>query len=397
MVDIASSFAFSNEEKDVTNPIIQKNYTADKPVVNLVKAFKAKVVAVKGPQELDALLESTGVQLWNHFSKRAKGNLQRSVGSMKLDGNLYWARLHLIRALKTELPKNRNLLNYIKSKLPQHIETLDQASRGMRDAQVGFTHDRNVKRILIAGFDPFGNRRLFAKAHNISAQVALQFDGQNIQSNKTRAKVEAVIFPVSYQAFDKKEIERFLAPYLNKVDAIVTFSQGAEKVIEIERFYANHRGGKTGNNSASKSGTIISGGAPFYETNLPVRKLLPGLRKRKRLQRQGLSMDKQFVYFDQSYKTTTRSEPSPFQVSDPKKNRNRPYFSMRKISGAPTHGSGDNFFSNELPYRVAHLVHTANKQKDISYGHLHLPSHYNLIYPTVREIDVLLKRLIETL
>ncbi|HAP63860.1 MAG TPA: hypothetical protein DCR93_31690 [Cytophagales bacterium] len=396
LVDIGNSFAYTKEEKDVNKAKVKQGYQADKEAVALVNAFKTKLNTLKDAQELEDLVVSTGVQLWDKFAQRIKGNAGRAGGALPLDGNLYWARLHMMRLLRAELPKNRNLLNHVKSQLPQYMQLLDQASRGMRDAQIGFPADRKVKRILIAGFDPFDKLRINDKARNISAQVALHFDGQTLGARKKQARIEAVIFPVSYEAFDRKQVEKFLAPYLDKVDAIVTFSQGEAKVIDIERFYANYRGGAGDNNAQSARGKIAPGKPAFYETNLPTKKMIPRLGWKNLGRTFGIGK-RQFVYFDQSYLSTQGKENEPFAKRFPGHNFNRPYFPISKIKGSAIRGSGSNFFSNELPYRVANLIHTKNKQKDLTYGHIHLPHKEHLAKRTVKEVDVLLKRLIKTL
>ena len=390
----------SDEEKGLANTDVKNSLKQDKTTTGKVTDFEKAVKNAKSDDEVKAEIEYTSDRLWDEFSRRITENAL-NTNKQHLEGNLYWARVWMRGILIRSLP------NHLRTYLPQYLHMLQQYSRGMDSSQIELPKDRKIKRILIAGFDPFQSRRVSKKPFNNSAQIALHFDSNTISANGKQAYIEAVIFPVKYVDFDNQMVEKFFAPYLDKVDAIVTFSQGHDKVIDIERFYANARGGWPGNNNKSSKLAPVSKAQQFYETNLPVDQLIT---------KQELKDPKQYVYFDQSFVAKKRNgrvvgRAWPFDAmqkkyrrksKDRRHNKNEysgrsPLATKKRKKWKAVEGSGSDFFSNELPYRVAHLIHSKGKQNALTYGHVHVPALASETRKTINSVDVLLKRLLGTL
>jgi pyrrolidone-carboxylate peptidase len=376
-LNIMKAQQISPEEKDLSKSQVQKGLKKDGLTTKVVKDFEKKIKSATKDEEVVEAIKTYGQQIWTQTRARV------ATKKIKFEGNLYWARIWMHTILKTDLATT------LKGKLPEYTDLLEKQTRNMASGQINFTKDKATKKILISGFDPFRSRRITETSRNISGTVALYFDGKTIGSGNKKAELAAVIFPVNYKSFNAGMIEKFYAPYLDQVDAIITFSQGGQKEIDIERFYGNYRSGSEGNNHQTEKGKpIISGQPQFYETNLPVNKMIH--------KNELVGNKKQNVFFDQSYKTDKQTLDSPHKNVNVK-NTNVPDFDIKSIKGKAQKGSGGSFFSNELPYRVAHMIKTKQKDKDIKFGHVHLPYDTNLVDQTIKEVQKLLERLKDAL
>lgn len=371
---IQEAAKISPEEGDLSNSQVQKGLSNDQATTSLVKEFESAIQKATKDEDVLAAINGYGQKLWMQTSARIK------TKKIKFEGNLYWGRIWMHTILKTKLQSG------LKGKLPEYVDLLEKRTRNMTSSQVKFVESSDTKKVLISGFDPFGTKRIASDSHNISGTVAMHFDGKTLDVGKKKVHLIAVIFPVTYKSFNGGMIENFYMPYLDTVDAIVTFSQGGETEIDIERFYANHRRGYKENNHEKQKGAPVMSGTPeFYETNLPVNKMI--------LDKELKGKDKgQKVFFDQSYETDKKKTKAPHEDKQVK-NMNKPDFDINDIKGTAREGSGGGFLSNELPYRVAHLINQKKKQKDIKYGHIHLPFDEKLADQTIKEVQQLLERL----
>jgi len=317
-----------------------------------------------------------------------------------VDRILYWARIKMIVMLKRRLFQLG--LSYLSA-----VDEFEKCSRGYYSAN--FT--AGVKQILIAGYDPFqlvpGVSYNDPTHYNPSACFALYFHGKTLTSPQgANAQVFSFIIPNRYEFFDSSFAEDYFGRYItagNNVNAIVSISlNGNSYSMDIERFYARCRGGYNDNlreNQEPPKAINPQGDATaqeFYETKLPVSTILqspPGQDLDTR--------NSTVLVFDQSFEATDNSNPMviqnnplynyfPESVTNPKvfgsgSNLTQNPFANSTMGLTPigtsyisVEGSGGNYFSNELPYRIARLRdiynNTAPSGAQVVSGHIHLPN-----------------------
>lgn len=295
-------------------------------------------------------------QLWNAATRRARG------GNTD-DRPIYWARLQMIEAIRQvrfrflTTPAERRAL----------IETFDRVSRGM--SSVTFPAQSSDKKILISGFDPFdlqasagGDRR----HGNPSGAAALALDGARLRNGSVRARVQSVIFPVRFRAFNQGLVETVFRPFLtgpDAVDMIMTISQGTSADFEVEQFAGRRRssgsfadnlgqvGGGTTNAPVEPPG--LAAGPEFMETELPHGAIRASLGRT----------------------TPLRSETEVDEITaggTTAVNRsNGPTGGTTGFAGRAVEGSGGGFLSNEIFYRT--LLLRRSEGSTIPVGHLHTP------------------------
>jgi pyrrolidone-carboxylate peptidase len=224
-----------------------------------------------------------------------------------------------------------------------------------------------TKKILITGFDPFNMDVEGMDIGNPSGAVVLALDGTTITNGACSAQIRGVVFPVRYNDFDNKIVETYLRNFLtgpNKADMIMTISRG-DRVFELERWAARARSGSADNNNQNSgrgeldtSLTGLYGGRgrrdEFIESTLPFSEMTVNNAAK----------------VDSTYKGTSAGI-SVNQNSNP----------VPPAGAVAVSGSGGDFLSNEIFYRVRLLE--LNENSTIPMGHLHIPIATQQQYPFI--------------
>ena len=240
---------------------------------------------------------------------------------------------------------------------------------------------KGSKKVLITGFDPFVINKFHPYTpgendrQNPSGISVLNFHGKTIGN----AYIQCSIIPVRYEDFDNKIIENLVVKFINSFDIMITTSKN-DKNFDLERFASKFRGGfldnqniGNGNQTYDSSRFVqIPSGNEFYETTLPISKIMIG----------DLAIHTKKIYFDQSFKDSLGN-----YESHPKNGgANSTTFKPIKIIGKSTtdSGSGGDYLSNEIMYRATKKRDEMGLNKSKKIGHIHISSHYQ---PTKIKID----------
>ncbi len=201
---------------------------------------------------------------------------------------------------------------------------------------------------------------------NPSGVTALSLHGKTIGDYY----IQTFVFPVRYKDFDefkngKGVVEAFFEPHIQKVDMIITVSQGGAFRFDVDRFPCKNRGGFMDNMFWGKSVQgynqqyfkQLTAGKEFYETTLPYKKMVPNKNN---------PTDTFWTYFNQTFDA----------VGDMYDNANVEGTVLnKKISDIQSlkskSGSGSNYLSNEIFYRVAKM--RTEQRPTLATGHLHIP------------------------
>lgn len=284
--------------------------------------------------------------LWQRAVDRAQGR-GTVTGDLSRgdDRPLYWARLALSRELRAWTPRF-GLDDRRRKALHTALET---SSRGQEDIRYP---GRQVKRVLVTGFDPFTLDR-DVRIGNPSGASALALDGTLVQTAQGPARIEAVVFPVRWTDFAEGAVERALARQLPHLDLFTTISQGRQGRFDVERTNGAWRGGFPDNENLARTGTVPvtdpASQPQWTSTTLPYRQLAEADTGR-------------FPVYDNTEVTEI-----PAGATQPV---TRP--------GGPTPGStaraggGGDYLSNEIAYRVTLLRDRLGLSK-LPGGHLHTP------------------------
>jgi pyrrolidone-carboxylate peptidase len=290
-----------------------------------------------------AAADRIGRQLWTAATAAAKAGRTD-------DRPLYWARVQLTRTIRQAQPSFR----LTEDQRATLIDTFDRASRGMTTAQFG--GKAGVKRVVISGFDPFGmnfGSSGGTRVTNPSGAAALALDGRTLTNGTVRGRVESVVFPVSFGAFDARMVESFFRPFLTgprHADMIMTISMGGSD-FKVEQYAGRTRGAGTPDNldvTPSQPGAP-PGAGPGPEF---IQGSLPG-SVRGALGRPPTAGETTVTEIPagQTSPVTSVSGPTPGSTA--------------------VAGSGGDYLSNEIFYRVGLLQLTEGTK--IPFGHLHVP------------------------
>ncbi|MFG2357729.1 pyroglutamyl peptidase [Streptomyces sp. NPDC048521] len=191
-----------------------------------------------------------GAALWRRAVDRAQGR-GRADGDLSRDDDrpLYWARLGLTRDLRAWEPE----FGISDRQRAALLDRLERASRGQTD--IRYPAKGHLRRVLLTGFDPFTLDRDI-RISNPSGATALALDGTVIETAQGPARVETAVFPVRWQDFAERTVERTLRPYLPGVDLFTTVSQGRVGRFDIERTNGAWRGGFPDNDNVSRTETV---------------------------------------------------------------------------------------------------------------------------------------------
>ncbi len=288
----------------------------------------------------------------------------KMVQSGKLDDRpLYWTRLKMQAQLKQhylfekDIDFEKSIVNK-NTELEKIIHLFEEKSRNYNG--VDFSKAGSKKKILITGFDPFLlNSIKYPKRFNIlqsnpSGVISLAL-ANNI---KLGAFIQTMVVPVRYSDFDGSQnhdngqgegiIEKYIKPFINQVDMIITVSQAGENDYNIDKFGTATRGGFNDNQDyirVSGSHALITKDE-WIETTLP----------------------KEFTNAPKVvYNWEFDNNPNP--------NKIKPIVGQKLMQG-----SGGDYLSNEIFYRVAKM-RKENKPK-LPTGHFHINKIQN---PAIKE------------
>ena len=227
-------------------------------------------------------VQSAGRALWEQATADARSGAEDSD-----DRVLYWARLEFARVVRTVEPawlrppaSNPDRARRARAEL---LDVLERSSRGMDSAAFDQRGDGDIKRIVVAGFDPFGLEASVERS-NPSAAAALALDNELLRgSDGSTARVQAAVFPVRYADFDAGVAESFFRPFLGgrrPAHMIVTISMGSSGDSELEEYAGGRRAtrpgvsdnlGIAGGGSLSEPRAIpgAASNAEFLRTNVP--------------------------------------------------------------------------------------------------------------------------------
>lgn len=314
----------------------------------VTRRFTRALGAARSYTEARKVVVREGSGLWRRAVDRAQGR-GPAGGDLSRDDDrpLYWARLGMTREVRTWEP-SFGLTDTERTAL---LGALERSSRG-QDA-VRYPAGQKLKRVLLTGFDPFTLDRDI-RISNPSGATALALDGTVIETAKGPARVETVVFPVRWQDFTDRAVERALRPYLRKVDLFTTVSQGRVGRFDVERTNGAWRGGFPDNENIGVTGTVPVGDPASQPQWTPT--TLP-------------------------YKAIVDADTGRFPVYDNTSVTEIPAGATEAVvrPDGPTAGStaraggGGNYLSNEIAYRATLLRDRLGLHDVLPGGHVHTP------------------------
>ena len=293
----------------------------------------------------------------------------RAYAAASLDDRpLYWLRLATTTHLRADCGAN----------CPSVLEAFDRASRG--DADLTFSKDPTALRILVTGFDPFSLDRNIDQS-NPSGVGALRLDGTRWTLAGRPVEVEALLFPVRFDAFDAGTVEARLAPLLKsgRLALLATVSMGRDH-FDLERFPGRRRSSEAPDNagvltraSAAKPLVPQLGNGPlegpeFVEFSLPVAALQGGAGP----------------YEIRDNRRVATLERGTFDAAN-----------LGELDGlTAVRGGGGGYLSNEISYRTVRLAQALGSATAV--GHIHTPRLEGFDEETLRAITDQLSAMVES-
>ncbi len=293
----------------------------------------------------------------------------RAYAAASLDDRpLYWLRLATTTHLKADCGAN----------CPSVLEAFDRASRG--DGDLTFSEDPTALRILVTGFDPFSLDRNIDQS-NPSGVGALRLDGTRWTFAGRPVEVEALLFPVRFDAFDAGTVEARLAPLLKSgaLALLATVSMGRDH-FDLERFPGRRRSSEAPDNAGVLTGASAAkplvpqlGNGPlegpeFVEFSLPVAALQGGAGP----------------YEIRDNRRVATLERGTFDAG-----------SLTELDGlTAVRGGGGGYLSNEISYRSVRLAQALGSETAV--GHIHTPRLEGFDEETLRAITDQLSAMIES-
>jgi hypothetical protein len=393
-------------------------------------ALKAIVDSFK--TEIDALTASNfNTQIQGIILTKGKNLLDTARSSIRTvsdpmynkDGALYLARLQMRKALKLQPLVANSFISL--SKLEELLDLIEEVTRGLHATNIPDFSSNTEIPILISGFDPF--KGIYASSFpinkegmdtdyhltNSSGNIALALHDRvlpHTESGKSGI-IKGPVFPVRYREFDDGWIERFFEQYINpahpnyqEVKMIITFSYGIESTVynfEMERFAARKRGDDPSyDNNLRRAGisTYLNlsdkDNFEFIKSSLPTDKLFI-------LDQVGLDQKAELHYYNGNVQLFNGGDPKGLKITNYNENDNDllnsyessvlfPNITNYPESGAnriiSVEGSGGNYMSNEIFYRVAMLREKYNPT--LKTGHIHVGYHRKFNYSSGSEITV---------
>jgi pyrrolidone-carboxylate peptidase len=303
---------------------------------HFIPDFEAALDGASNFSRAERTVRTHGLLIWNRSSAaRTNPNYDERL--------LYWTRVAFVRTIHQWNPS----FSILQAQRDSLVDAMEKASRGMTSAT--FTGRRDVKRILISGFDPFFLRQPTAVTtslsfdianRNPSGAVALYMDNRLIHDpgNTVSGRVQSVIFPVRFTDFNAGMVENFFRPYLSGTNAphmIMTISQGGSD-FEVEQ----------------SAGRLRASGAPGNEGILGGGQTTP-------ITPPGLST------------TDPLTLPTTLPAAEMRRVLGRSLPTAGEIDLSASGGSGGDYLSNEIFYRTRLLRDRNNSL--VKMGHLHIP------------------------
>jgi len=334
-----------DKEKNYENKFINSNSEIQSIVNDFIEIVITEDITIS---EIKKLVEEKATALWNTAVKQVKdGNLD--------DRPLYWARNKMQTWLKRN-PLFKDQIDFDKSivkkgtELDNIITLFEEKSRNYTG--VDFSKAGNKKKILVTGFDPFllnSFDHKYKRGFNIlqsnpSGCVALNFQEKNIENSL----IQTMIVPVRYSDFDDSQqndkgggkgiIEKYIHNWIDQVDMIVTVSQSLPGDYNIDKFATVRRGGFNDNLDYTRedNSKALNSNDEWIETTLPKE-----------------MTNAPYVEYNWEFNRV----PNPKKIKPAK---------GQKLS----QGSGGDYLSNEIFYRVAKL--RKEKKPVLPTGHFHI-------------------------
>ncbi|MEP6849668.1 MAG: IPT/TIG domain-containing protein [Acidobacteriota bacterium] len=331
---------------------------------------------------ISLVLKNNGEDLWAHAADMVQSPFFD-------DRPLYWARLQGIGALRAYMRRNPGVsLNISQFELPSR--GLDPTDGGIKfiNAPAG------ARKVIVTGFDPFGLLGGLSmegpdsvERSNPSGLITLSFDGTTISiPNHGDFFLRTAIFPVRYRDFNNSIVENAVVPSLSSIVMFITTSDNSDtRYYDIERWAARKRVNLTDNNNEQGvEFPVLPAGSDFLESTLPYELVITTSESLS-----GPSGPAAFV-IDQSYLVSgtigdlgeRRRPGTPPPLNTTLLGRFRPepigedLDGHRKVADGPSgisdEGSGGNYLSNEIFYRVA--LKRKAVRPGLPSGHFHVPS-----------------------
>jgi transcriptional regulator with XRE-family HTH domain/pyrrolidone-carboxylate peptidase len=317
--------------------------------------FATQLFGLAAGADLNDFLKKQGESLWTKALAEIKNK--------KDDRPLYWTRLRCLAALRA----------YYASKTPPGqpstatIHQFEYPSRGL--STTGKLELEANTKAIFTGFDPF-SLPTRAGTSNPSGLAALDLNGRNLGASGAEVHIQSVIFPVRYEDFKEKMIETALSSNISSVKMVMTCSDNSgREFYDVERWAGRRRTTTVPDNSAKLADGVEPPNLPgneFYESTLPYELVITDATDRL----SAPTAARPFV-IDQSYQKSGESFAAPETTDTPEKK----VFWYTKLvqdnpGGISIEGSGGNYLSNEIFYRVA----LARGTSTVATGHFHVPS-----------------------
>jgi hypothetical protein len=270
-------------------------------IAMIVRSFEQNLMAISPAapnvlQQIKALVENKGRELWDKAVQLAQANNFENPD----DRPLYWARLRMAVALKKHNFFAANVDYRLSDGLIISGSALQSIAIRFEEVTRNYTHvsfPSNLKKILITGFDPFflneeepelKNHIPCIRQSNPSGATALALHGKVLKDNNgcDYAVIQVMIVPVRYTDFDGSQanygniqgtgiVEKYIQAYIvddnKRADMIVTISQALEGNYNIDRFATLRRGGSYDNMLCKRAqiSKILNSTDEYIETTLP--------------------------------------------------------------------------------------------------------------------------------
>ncbi|MEV0218053.1 pyroglutamyl peptidase [Streptomyces sp. NPDC050704] len=298
--------------------------------------------------QAERVVERQGARLWRRAVERAQGR-GPAGGDLSRDDDrpLYWARLGMTREVRQWEPE----FGLSEAQRGRLLSSLERTSRGQDT--IRYPRGKEVKRILVTGFDPFTLDRDI-RISNPSGATALALDGTTIETADGPARVETALFPVRWQDFADGTVERTLRPQLPRVDLFTTVSQGRVGRFDVERTNGAWRGGFPDNENLARTETIPvtdpASQPQWTSTTLPYKDIVAASTGR-------------FPVYDNTSVTEIPAGGTESVV--------RP---EGPTAGSTARaGGGGDYLSNEIAYRATLLRDRLGLRTSLPGGHVHTP------------------------
>lgn len=359
-----------------------------KTIVDSFDADISALTSVNFEEQVQELIINKGTELLD----LTRTNIRQSSNNLfGKDGALYLARLQMRKALK-ENPLSATLEDFV---LKGYLNLLERVTRGLHESNLPdfSTHPTHIP-ILISGYDPFFSAFQYDgyfdpefHVSNPSGNIALALNDEEIIQGSKKAIIKSAIFPVRFHEFNQGWIEGFFEPYVNPnhpnfndnitsgnpVKMIITFSYGGTDYFNIDRFASRFRNPTLPGNNKTKGGISDyltqsdKDNKEFIETTLPFNDMhIPN--------RVFLSQEAKFEYTNEGVPIGIFREIGDESLSpliDFPNIANYPATGGVTADGiAAREGSGGDYLSNEIYYRVAFLRSTHNS--GLQTGHIHV-------------------------